>query len=60
MTGLLTSKKLNGINPDLQRAIRKYQQPNLFKAVWQLANTFITPHPSSSLPDSQLQLTKSL
>ncbi len=41
MTDLLTSKKINGIKPDLQRAIRKYQQPDLFKAIWQLANTFI-------------------
>jgi len=60
MTDFLTSKNFNGIKPDLQRAITKYQQPNLFKALWQLANTFITPYPSSSLPDSQLQLTKSL
>jgi omega-6 fatty acid desaturase (delta-12 desaturase) len=41
MTRSLVSTKVNGIKTDLQQAIGKYEQPNLWKAVWQLANTFI-------------------
>ena len=41
MTGFLVSAKNNGAKADLQQAIRKYQRPNLLKAVWQLVNTFI-------------------
>jgi omega-6 fatty acid desaturase (delta-12 desaturase) len=33
--------KANGTKSDLQQAIRKYEGPNLLKAVWQIANTFI-------------------
>ncbi len=42
MTSLLVSKKFNGAKPDLQQAIRKYERPNLLKAIWQLANTFFS------------------
>jgi omega-6 fatty acid desaturase (delta-12 desaturase) len=41
MTGLFASKNTNCSKPDLQEVIRKYEQPNLLKAVWQLATTFI-------------------
>jgi omega-6 fatty acid desaturase (delta-12 desaturase) len=41
MTGFLVSKKSKCTKIDLQQAIRKFEQPNLLKAVWQLANTFI-------------------
>ena len=41
MTGLLDSKTVNGAILDLQQAIRKFERPNLLKAVWQLVNTFI-------------------
>jgi omega-6 fatty acid desaturase (delta-12 desaturase) len=41
MTSVLVLKKFNGTKPDLRQAIRKYEQPNLSKAVFQLANTFI-------------------
>jgi omega-6 fatty acid desaturase (delta-12 desaturase) len=41
MTGFLVSTKVNGAKSDLQQVIRKYARPNLLKAVWQLANTFI-------------------
>jgi omega-6 fatty acid desaturase (delta-12 desaturase) len=35
------SKKIKGTVLDMKQVIRKYEQPNLLKAVWQLANTFI-------------------
>jgi fatty acid desaturase len=41
MTRFLVSTKVNGIKTDLQQTIGKYEQPNLWRAVWQLANTFI-------------------
>ena len=41
MTAYLVSQKVNGAEPDLQQALRKYEEPNLLKAIWQLANTFI-------------------
>jgi omega-6 fatty acid desaturase (delta-12 desaturase) len=41
MTHLLVSKKDNGSQPDLQQALRKYEQPDLGKAVRQLSTTFI-------------------
>ncbi|MBT8365580.1 MAG: fatty acid desaturase, partial [Deltaproteobacteria bacterium] len=41
MTGLLDSKTVNGARSDLQQAIRKFERPNLLKAIWQLVNTFI-------------------
>jgi omega-6 fatty acid desaturase (delta-12 desaturase) len=41
MTGLLASKKFNGVEPNLRQALLKYNRPNLLKAVWQLTNTFI-------------------
>ena len=37
----IVSTKVNGVKPDLQQVIKKYEQPNLSKAIWQLANTFI-------------------
>jgi acyl-lipid omega-6 desaturase (Delta-12 desaturase) len=41
MPEFMVSTKVNGTKSELQHALRKYQGPNLFKAVWQLANTFI-------------------
>ena len=41
MTGSLVFDKGNFTKLDIQQAIRKYEQPDLLKAVWQLANTFI-------------------
>lgn len=41
MTDFLVSKKVNGAQPDLLQAIRKYERPDLLKALWQLVNTFI-------------------
>ena len=41
MPEFMVSTKANGTQSDLQQAIRKYEKPNLLKAVWQLANTFI-------------------
>jgi len=41
MTDLLVSKKDNGTKPDLPQALKKYEQPDLLKSVWQLSNTFI-------------------
>jgi len=41
MSGFLIVKKFNRTKPDLQQAIRKYEQPSLSKAVFQLVNTFI-------------------
>ena len=41
MTSLLVSTEFNSAQLDLQQAIRKYERPNLLKAIWQLANTFL-------------------
>ena len=41
MPEFMVSTKANGPKSDFQQAIRKYEEPNLPKAVWQLANTFI-------------------
>ncbi len=41
MSAILVSTTVDGVKPDLQQVIRKYERPNLFKAVWQLANTFV-------------------
>ena len=43
MTDYIVSKKANGTGPDLKQVTKKYEQPNLLKAAWQLANTF-TPY----------------
>jgi hypothetical protein len=43
MPEFMVPTKADGAKSDLQQAIRKYERPNLPKAVWQLANTFI-PH----------------
>jgi hypothetical protein len=39
MTDSIVSKKAKGTKSDLKQITRKYEQPNLLKAVWQLANT---------------------
>ena len=41
MTASINSSSFNGAKPDWQHVMRKYEQPNLLKAVWQLASTFI-------------------
>jgi omega-6 fatty acid desaturase (delta-12 desaturase) len=41
MTGLLVSEKIKEANLILLPTIRKYEHPNLLKALWQIANTFI-------------------
>ena len=41
MTGLFVSQKANGVKSDLQQALKKYERPNLLKAIWQLVNTFL-------------------
>jgi hypothetical protein len=41
MPEFMVPTKADGAKSDLQQAIRKYERPNLPKAVWQLANTFI-------------------
>jgi len=41
MTNFLVPEKINGTKAEIQQAIKKYEKPNLFKAVFQLANTFI-------------------
>ena len=42
MPDFLDPQKFNGAKPNLQQTLRKYDRPNLLKAVWQLANTFIS------------------
>ncbi len=41
MTSLLASTKNGGAKLDVQQAIKKYERPILWKAIWQLANTFL-------------------
>jgi len=41
MTSISALKKFNGTKPDLRQALKKYEQPNLARAVFQLANTLI-------------------
>jgi omega-6 fatty acid desaturase (delta-12 desaturase) len=43
MTDYIVSKMAAGTQPDLKQVTKKYEQPNLLKASWQLANTF-TPY----------------
>ena len=41
MPDFMVPTKANGTQSDFKQAIRKYERPNLLKAIWQLANTFI-------------------
>ena len=41
MIDLLVPKMVKGTKLEIQRAIKKYEQPNLLKATWQLVTTFI-------------------
>ena len=41
MTDLLVPKMVKGTKLEKQQAIKKYEQPNLLKATWQLVATFI-------------------
>ena len=41
MTNPSVSNRLRDIQPVLHQELRKYEQPNLMKAIWQLVNTFI-------------------
>jgi hypothetical protein len=34
-------KKANGVKPDLQQVLKKYERLNTIKALWQQADTFI-------------------
>jgi hypothetical protein len=38
---LSKSKRTNGVKPELQQVLKKYERLNTIKAVWQLSNTFI-------------------
>ena len=38
---LSKSKKVDGVKPDLQHVLTKYERSNTIKAVWQPADTFM-------------------